>query len=149
MALGSIPAHAFLACTGTIVPVRFIAISPPPTESFKFEHLLCSVIVEKCLGVHRFSGKIRMISVHGLVLFEYSYSKDFVQNWTSLSYIRPSFDSPPLVACYNLRSKSAFSHSIQMGSSSFDTNDAEMSYSCLEVRSFSVQKNHRLHLASL
>jgi hypothetical protein len=85
-------------------------------------------------------GKIPMISVYGLFLFEYSYSKDFVQNWTSLSYIRPSFDRPPFVACYNLRSKSAFSHSIQMGSSSFDTSDAEMSYSCLEVRSFQRRK---------
>jgi hypothetical protein len=84
--------------------------------------------------------KIRMISVHGLVLLEYSYSKDFVQNWTYLSYIRPSLDSPPLVACYNVRSKSAFSHSIQMGSSSFDTNDAEMSYSCLQFRSFQCRK---------
>ena len=86
------------------------------------------------------SGKIRMISVHGLVLFVYSYSKDFVHNWTSVSYGRPSFYSPPLVACYNLRSKSAFSHSIQMGSSSFDTNDAEMSYSCLEFRNFQCGK---------
>ena len=48
MALGSIAAHAFLACTGTILPVRFVAVLPPPSESFKVEHVRCYIIAGTC-----------------------------------------------------------------------------------------------------